>query len=90
MKHVLFVFLLAMFVAPLINAQDGPYRFAKEIPIPGDGAFDYLSVDPAAHRIYLAVPDFEPLAPGQTGRPKAIPGTFRVLVYEMRAGSAAR
>lgn len=42
-----------------------------------------MAVDPATHRIYLAVPDFEPLAPGQTGRPKAVPGTFRVLVYAM-------
>ena len=42
-------------------------------------------VDPATHRIHLAVPDFEAPAPGQTGGPKAIPGTFRVLVYEMRA-----
>jgi DNA-binding beta-propeller fold protein YncE len=49
-----------------------------------------MAVDPSTHRIYLAVPDFEPRAPGQTGRPKAIPGTFRVLVYEMRNGSAIR
>jgi DNA-binding beta-propeller fold protein YncE len=42
-----------------------------------------MAVDPGTHRIYLAVPDFEPLAPGQTGRPKVIPGSFRVLVYEM-------
>ena len=49
-----------------------------------------MAVDPGTHRLYLAVPDFEPLAPGQTGRRKAIPGTFRVLVYEMRAGSAPR
>ena len=47
-----------------------------------------MAVDPRTHRIYLAVPDFEPLVPGQTGRPKAIPGTFRVLVYEMSASAA--
>jgi hypothetical protein len=47
-----------------------------------------MAVDPSTHRIYLAVPDFEPPAPGQTGRPKAIPGTFRVLVYEMSVGVA--
>ena len=47
-----------------------------------------MAVDPATHKIYLAVPDFEPVAPGQTGRPKAIPGSFRVLVYEMAGGSA--
>ena len=50
-----------------------------------------MTVDPSTHRIYLAVPDFEAPTPGQQGRPKAIPGTFRVLVYEMVAvGSAGR
>jgi len=49
-----------------------------------------MTVDPLTHRIYLAVPDFEPVAPGQTGRPKTIPGTFRVLVYELTAGTASR
>jgi len=44
-----------------------------------------MTLDPRTHRIYLAVPDFEALIPGQQGRPKAIPGTFRVLVYEMAA-----
>ena len=54
MRRIMFVVLLAMFVAQLIAAQDGPYRFAKEIPIAGDGAFDYLSVDPAAHRLFVS------------------------------------
>jgi DNA-binding beta-propeller fold protein YncE len=49
-----------------------------------------MTVDPGTHRIYLAVPNFEPVAPGQTGRPKMIPGSFRVLVYEMGASSSAR
>ena len=34
-------------------AQEGPYRFQKEIPIGGEGGWDYLSVDPAAHRLYV-------------------------------------
>ena len=42
-----------------------------------------MTVDPKTHRIYLVVSDYEALTPGQTGRPKAIPGTFRALVYEM-------
>ena len=50
-----------------------------------------MTVDPSTHRIYLVVSDFEAPTPGQQGRPKAIPGTFRVLVYEMVAvGSAGR
>ena len=42
-----------------------------------------MTVDPKTHRIYLVVSDYEPPTPGQTGRPKVIPGTFRALVYEM-------
>jgi DNA-binding beta-propeller fold protein YncE len=36
------------------NAQDGPYRFVKEIPIPGDTGFDYLNADPVAHRLFVS------------------------------------
>jgi len=42
-----------------------------------------MTVDPKTHRIFLVVSDYEAPTPGQTGRPKAIPGSFRVLVYEM-------
>jgi YVTN family beta-propeller protein len=50
-----------------------------------------MTVDPRTHRIYFVVSDFEERTPGQTGRPKAIPGTFRALVYEMvTAGSTGR
>jgi YVTN family beta-propeller protein len=45
-----------------------------------------MTVDPSTHRIYLAVSDSQPRAPGDERRPAAIPGTFRILVYEMRAG----
>ena len=31
---------------------EGPYRFFKEIPIGGDGGWDYLSIDEAARRLY--------------------------------------
>jgi DNA-binding beta-propeller fold protein YncE len=37
-----------------LHAQEGPYRFAREIPIGGEGGWDYLSVDPAAHRLYVS------------------------------------
>jgi len=37
-----------------LRAQEGPYRFAKEIAIGGEGGWDYLSVDPAAHRLYVS------------------------------------
>jgi len=43
-----------------------------------------MTIDPSTHRIY-PVSDFEAAVPGQPGRPKAVPETFRVLVYEMVA-----
>ena len=33
---------------------DGPYHFIKEIPISGNGGWDYLSIDPAAQRLYVS------------------------------------
>ena len=30
------------------------YHLLKEIPVGGDGGWDYLSVDPAAHRLYVS------------------------------------
>lgn len=36
-----------------VRAQEGPYRFSKEIKIGGEGGWDYLSIDPAAHRLYV-------------------------------------
>ena len=37
-----------------LHAQDGPYKLVKEIQIGGDGGWDYLSVDPAAKRLYVS------------------------------------
>lgn len=36
------------------RGQDGPYKFSKEVVIGGEGGWDYLSVDPGAHRLYVA------------------------------------
>jgi len=33
---------------------EGPYRFLKEIPVGGEGGWDYLSVDSAAQRLYVS------------------------------------
>ncbi len=38
-----------------------------------------LSLDEDTHRVYLPTAEFEPMQPGQTGRPKAIDGTFQIL-----------
>lgn len=31
-----------------------PYHFLREIPVGGEGGWDYLSVDPAGHRLYVS------------------------------------
>ncbi len=36
------------------RAQGGSYHFATAIPVGGDGGWDYLSIDPAAHRLYVS------------------------------------
>ncbi len=40
--------------AAIACSAEGPYHFIKEIPIGGEGGWDYLSVDPAAHRLYVS------------------------------------
>ncbi len=37
-----------------IAAEEGPYKFLKEIAIGGEGGWDYLSVDPGAKRLYVS------------------------------------
>ena len=37
-----------------LQAQDGPYHPGKRIAIGGEGGWDYLTVDSAAHRLYVS------------------------------------
>jgi DNA-binding beta-propeller fold protein YncE len=42
-------------LAPVsVRGADGPYHFLKEIPVGGDGGWDYLSVDETARRLYVS------------------------------------
>jgi DNA-binding beta-propeller fold protein YncE len=36
------------------GASDGPYHFLKEIPVGGEGGWDYLSIDDTARRLYVS------------------------------------
>jgi DNA-binding beta-propeller fold protein YncE len=36
------------------DANYSPYRLEQEIALPGEGAWDYLSIDPAGRRLYVA------------------------------------
>jgi DNA-binding beta-propeller fold protein YncE len=46
--------LLALGLPLPARAADGPYRKLEEIPIGGEGGWDYLSVDAAARRLYVS------------------------------------
>jgi YVTN family beta-propeller protein len=55
--HLRFAGLLAisfssLFVVPLCRSAK-PYHLVKEIAIGGEGGWDYLSVDPEGHRLYV-------------------------------------
>ena len=55
MRHALTVTaILCLAAANGLQGQEGPYHAGKEIPIGGEGGWDYLSVDPAAHRLYVS------------------------------------
>ncbi len=38
---------------PLPGRAESPYHLLKEIPVGGDGGWDYLSVDPTGRRLYV-------------------------------------
>jgi YVTN family beta-propeller protein len=50
-----FVSVVALGILSSVGCRaDGPYHLLKEIPVGGDGGWDCLSVDAAAHRLYVS------------------------------------
>ncbi len=45
---------IVCFACIATSRADGPYHFLKEIPVGGEGGWDYLSVDQAARRLYVS------------------------------------
>ena len=45
---------LVLFTAAAAIGQAGPYHFLKEIPVGGEGGWDYFSVDSKAQRLYAS------------------------------------
>src|SRR5258708_25945119 len=37
-----------------VRGAAGPYHFLKEIPVGGEGGWDYLSIDGGARRLYVS------------------------------------
>ena len=52
MKKILLPVLFCLTVG--VCRADGPYHFIKEIPVGGDGGWDYCSVDSAGQRLYVS------------------------------------
>ena len=46
--------ILFTFVEARPPAAEGPYQLINEVPIGGDGGWDYLNVDPGARRLYIS------------------------------------
>ena len=48
------LFSVLSLAATALCQADGSYQLLKEIPVGGDGGWDYASVDAAAHRLYVS------------------------------------
>jgi YVTN family beta-propeller protein len=55
MRHVLAAAaILCLMTTSGVHGQDGPYHAGPVIQIGGEGGWDYLTVDAAAHRLYVS------------------------------------
>jgi len=60
------------------RSADGTFELAQSVKT-GFGA-KTLGIDSSTGKVYLPTSDYEEPKPGATGRPKAKPGTFKILV----------
>ena len=83
MKTLIASLVLACIFAAWANAQDH-YQLTKKIPIPGQGSWDYLTVDESARRLYVShgtqveVVDLETGAP--VGKIENTPGVHGIAI----------
>jgi DNA-binding beta-propeller fold protein YncE len=63
--------------------EDGPDKFTVVQTLKTEVSARTMAVDPVSHKIYLPAARFEPPVAGSKERPKMIPGSFKVLVYEL-------
>lgn len=49
-----FAVMLTLLLTAVAHAGNGGYSLLKKIPIPGQGSFDYLTVDEGARRLYIS------------------------------------
>jgi len=65
-------------LAVISQSSDGKYEVAQSVQT-ARGA-KTMGIDGTTGKIYLPTMDFEDAKPGASGRPKAKPGTFKILV----------
>ncbi|HEY0347889.1 MAG TPA: hypothetical protein VGC60_07005 [Pyrinomonadaceae bacterium] len=63
-----------------VASETSPGKFAIVQTLKTGAGAGTMAVDPTTHKIYLPTADFEEGKPGATGRPKTIPGTFKILM----------
>jgi YVTN family beta-propeller protein len=63
--------------------EDSPDSYSVVQTLKTERSARTMAVDPATHKLYLASAKFEPVPPDEKKRPPMIPGTFKVLVYEL-------
>ena len=63
--------------------EDAPGKYSPAKNIITKRGARTITLDKATHAVYLPTAEFEPLAPGEKGRPKIKPGTFQVLVFNL-------
>jgi YVTN family beta-propeller protein len=51
--HILAALLCAILAAPALLTAQQPYKVIDQWKIGGDGGWDYLQIDPPAHRLYI-------------------------------------
>jgi YVTN family beta-propeller protein len=65
-----------------VIAQNGPDDYSVLNTVDTGVSGRTMDIDPTTGRIFMAVADVEPTAPGQTGRPKIKPGSLRVIFLD--------
>lgn len=60
--------LVTLLGASVLHAADTSYQIIKEIPIGGEGGWDYVIVDSSAHRVYVSHATKIVVADTETGR----------------------
>lgn len=63
--------------------QDSPEKYTVIQTLVTEVSARTMAVDPVSHKLYLPSAKFEPKQPGDTKRPKMVPGSFKVLVYAL-------